>query len=144
MIKPKKPHPKERLFVNKLSENFAAFRGSETEKWSVDEGTPPTSKLSIDINIYYGIYIHMKTSIDFPDALYRRAKICAAEKGESIRDLLIRALDKELSGTKIMEQPAVDDPLFTVNTFGFPVLRDRSEGLVNEEIINQIREDEGI
>ena len=38
----------------------------------------------------------MKTTIDLPDALYRRAKIRAAERGTSLRALLAESLEAHL------------------------------------------------
>ena len=39
----------------------------------------------------------MRTSVDFPDDLMKKAKIKAVEEGISLKDLLIRALKKELN-----------------------------------------------
>ncbi|MDA0348779.1 MAG: hypothetical protein O3C43_15910 [Verrucomicrobia bacterium] len=39
----------------------------------------------------------MRTSIDIPDKLFKKAKITAAEQGTSIKDLLIRGLQKTLN-----------------------------------------------
>ena len=38
----------------------------------------------------------MKTTIDLPDALYRRAKIRAAERGTTLRALLTESLEAHL------------------------------------------------
>jgi hypothetical protein len=40
----------------------------------------------------------MKTTIDIPDALYRQAKIRAVEQGTSLRDILLRGLEREMRG----------------------------------------------
>jgi hypothetical protein len=37
-----------------------------------------------------------------------------------------------------------DDPLFTLDEFGFPVLKGREGVVVTERLINRIREEEGI
>ncbi len=42
----------------------------------------------------------MKTMIDIPDSLYKRAKIMAKETGRTVKDLLINSLEKELDHTK--------------------------------------------
>ncbi len=38
----------------------------------------------------------MKTTIDLPDELFRRAKAVAALRGESLRQLITESLEKEL------------------------------------------------
>jgi hypothetical protein len=38
----------------------------------------------------------MKTTIDIPDALYRRAKIRAVETGRTLKDLVLKSLEREL------------------------------------------------
>ncbi len=40
----------------------------------------------------------MRTSIDLPDQLLKKAKLEAIERGLSMKDLIIQALEKELSG----------------------------------------------
>jgi len=40
----------------------------------------------------------MRTSIDLPDHLMKKAKLEAIERGVSMKDLIIQALEKELSG----------------------------------------------
>jgi hypothetical protein len=38
----------------------------------------------------------MKTTIDIPDPLYRRAKIRAVEQSTSLKEILLRGLEREL------------------------------------------------
>ncbi len=38
----------------------------------------------------------MKTTIDIPEGLYRRAKIRAVETGRTLKDLVLTSLEKEL------------------------------------------------
>jgi len=42
-------------------------------------------------------YVHMKTTVDLPEVLYRKAKIEAVERGSSLRDLMVGALQRELA-----------------------------------------------
>ena len=42
----------------------------------------------------------MKTTVEIPDALFRRAKSAAAERGISLRVLLTEALTEKLSSPK--------------------------------------------
>ena len=39
----------------------------------------------------------MRTTIDLPDHLFRRAKAVAAVRGSSLKDLVIRALEREVN-----------------------------------------------
>lgn len=39
----------------------------------------------------------MRTTIDLPDSLFRRAKSTAALRGTSLKDLLVVAVEKELA-----------------------------------------------
>lgn len=48
----------------------------------------------------------MKTTLDIPDDLFRKAKITAAEEGRSLRELVAEALREKLSGkTTVVAQP---------------------------------------
>ncbi len=38
----------------------------------------------------------MKTTIDIPEALYKRTKIRAVETGRTLKDLVLTSLEKEL------------------------------------------------
>lgn len=38
----------------------------------------------------------MRTTIDLPDALFRRTKAVAALRGSSMKDLIVRAIEREL------------------------------------------------
>lgn len=42
----------------------------------------------------------MRTTIDMPDALYRRTKAVCAHRKTTYRDLLIGAVEKELAGPR--------------------------------------------
>lgn len=44
----------------------------------------------------------MRTTIDIPESLYRKAKMRAVEKGTSLKALVLKALEREL----LPEQPA--------------------------------------
>ena len=47
----------------------------------------------------------MKTTIELPDALFRRAKSAAAEEGKSLTDFFIEAVDARL-GRRTAAKPA--------------------------------------
>ena len=87
----------------------------------------------------------MKTTIDLPDALYRRAKIRAAESGTTLRAWLTESLEAHL-----LEQ--TPDPelsqrgRFRTDERGWPILQ-RSEGasrVITDDFINKLREEEGV
>lgn len=40
----------------------------------------------------------MKTTVDIPDAVFRRAKATAAERGQALREFVTEALQEKLTG----------------------------------------------
>ena len=88
----------------------------------------------------------MKTTIDLPDALYRRARIRAAERGTTLRAVLMESLEVHLL------EPAVPGPelprrdRIRTDERGWPILQ-RSAGdtrVITDDFINQLREEEGV
>ena len=63
----------------------------------------------------------MKTTIEIPDALFRRAKATAAERGQSLRQLVTEALQDKLA---VGEHASGDEPAW-LSSFG--ALRHLSE-----------------
>ncbi|MEQ1948912.1 MAG: hypothetical protein ABL995_17100 [Bryobacteraceae bacterium] len=55
----------------------------------------------------------MRTTIDVPDALYRKTKVTAALRGSTVKDLIIRALEREVTPPKPMtpKKSRLDVPL---------------------------------
>ena len=53
----------------------------------------------------------MRTTIDIPDALFRRTKADAALRGTSMRELIITALEKDLNTTPANESKRLSLPL---------------------------------
>ena len=47
----------------------------------------------------------MKTTIDIPDALYRKAKIRAVETGRTLKELVVVSLEKELDPPHSVSAP---------------------------------------
>jgi plasmid stability protein len=76
--------------------------------------------------------VRVKTTLDIPDELFRKAKARAAERGESLRDFVSEALRARLAG----ESGASDDPPWMA---GFGALRHlrsetrRIQALIDEE-----------
>jgi hypothetical protein len=61
-------------------------------------------------------YVFMRTTVDFPPDLFRRAKARAASRGESLKTLLTRAVavevgrDRDRTGDRRMTLPLFGDP----------------------------------
>jgi hypothetical protein len=53
----------------------------------------------------YGTMIRMKTTVEIPDALFRRAKSAAAERGIPLRALISEALLDKLSPSRTEQAP---------------------------------------
>jgi hypothetical protein len=58
----------------------------------------------------------MKTTLEMPDKLFRRAKATAAQRGQSLKQLVTVALERELagpaSGTKTSKRPRAEVEAF--------------------------------
>lgn len=94
-------------------------------------------------------YTIVKTTLDIPDPLYRRAKMRAFAQGTTLKDVLLRGLQREVDG----EPAAAPAPLltraeqatYTVNDLGFVVLkRPAGARVVTDDQINRLREQEGV
>ena len=88
----------------------------------------------------------MKTTVDLPDSLYRRAKIRAAERGTTLRALLLESLETHLLGPQTPSAELPQRNRFRTDERGWPVLR-RSDGdtrVITDEFIDRLREEEGV
>jgi len=88
----------------------------------------------------------MKTTIDLPDALLRRAKVTAARRQTSLKNLVVEGLQRVLSSSTGGEGSSVevaDKKFFEVDSYGVPVIKPRG-ATVTDALINEIREKEGI
>jgi hypothetical protein len=87
----------------------------------------------------------MKTSIDLPDSLHYRAKARAAEQGVSLGDVVVAAVERGLDSS-VAPARHPGEPHFDIDELGLPRLR-RVPGdttVVTEELLNQLREREGV
>jgi len=85
----------------------------------------------------------MKTTIDIPEPLYRKVKMRALQRGVSLRDLVLGALQDSL---RVQVTRSLDQPHFEVDELGIPMLR-REKGdatVITNEFIDQLREQEGV
>ncbi|MDD9987600.1 MAG: hypothetical protein OXQ31_15100 [Spirochaetaceae bacterium] len=88
----------------------------------------------------------MKTTIDLPDGLYRRAKIRAAERGTTLRSLLMESLEVYLL------EPAAPGPelpqrdRIRTDERGWPILQRAPDDtrVITDDFINHLREEEGV
>lgn len=55
--------------------------------------------------------IFMRTTIDLPDALFRKTKANAALRGTSMKELIVAALEKDLNATPPKEAKRLTLPL---------------------------------
>lgn len=88
----------------------------------------------------------MKTTVDIPDALYRRAKIRAAEEGTTLRALLLTSLVVALGRPASSAGALPRRERFEVDDRGWPVLK-RAPGdaaVITDEIVNRLRAREGV
>jgi hypothetical protein len=47
----------------------------------------------------------MKTTIDIPEPLYKKAKIRAVEQGQTLKQIVLIALERELEAPKAAQEP---------------------------------------
>ncbi|MYD86816.1 MAG: antitoxin [Acidobacteria bacterium] len=88
----------------------------------------------------------MKTTVDIPDALYRQAKIRAAEEGTTLRALLVNSLAESLVRQASNAETLPRRQRFEVDERGWPVLK-RAPGdttVITDEMVNRLRELEGV
>ena len=88
----------------------------------------------------------MKTTVELPDSLLYRAKVVAAQRSITMKQLLVAALEKELAEpppSEPIELTPEQQEIYEVDSFGIPVLKKRGV-VVTNEMINQMREELGI
>lgn len=88
----------------------------------------------------------MKTTIELPDALFHRAKVVAAQRATTMKQLLVTALEKELAerpAPQPVELTPEQQEIYEICEMGYPVLKKR-DVVVTNEMINQMREELGI
>ncbi len=88
----------------------------------------------------------MKTTIELPDKLIQRAKIMAAQRHSTFKELVIAGLESVLrsnSTTSTVPLSVEEARYFDLDSEGFPVLK-KGAAQVNNELINQMREELGV
>ncbi|MCB9766820.1 MAG: hypothetical protein H6752_01395 [Candidatus Omnitrophica bacterium] len=82
----------------------------------------------------------MRTTIDLPDDILKKAKIAAVERGTTLRELVSRALSRELGLEKPPKSPRkkVQFPIFTSKSPGtMEVTREDLARLEDEEDVRR-------
>jgi hypothetical protein len=59
----------------------------------------------------YGNLIPMRTTVDIPDTVYRELKGKAAREGRSVKELILRGVESELSLRKPSGHRRITEPL---------------------------------
>jgi hypothetical protein len=54
---------------------------------------------------FYATMERMRTTIDLPDALFRKTKATAAMRGSSMKELIVRAVEREISQAPARAKP---------------------------------------
>jgi hypothetical protein len=96
----------------------------------------------LDGDPYTHIVTHMKTTVEIRDDLMAAVKAAAAERKVTFKELLNRALEKDVMPAA---QPENEDH-FIIDEDGWPVFnrKDFTGTPVTDEFVRQLREQEGI
>ncbi|MEM0965447.1 MAG: hypothetical protein AAGJ81_04735 [Verrucomicrobiota bacterium] len=74
----------------------------------------------------------MRTTLDIPDETFRKAKIAAVERGITLREIVVRALNRELIHT----------PEHPVRRAQFPIFQSKAKGLLTPEVVREAEREE--
>lgn len=88
----------------------------------------------------------MKTTIELPDALLHRAKVVAAQRKTTLKQLMIEGLENVTASPPAAPSVTLtpeESEVFEIDSYGVPVLKKRSNGITNE-MLNTMREELGI
>lgn len=79
----------------------------------------------------------MKTTIELPDNLLKKAKATALKRNTTLKDLITKALQREIA-----PYPKVEDTTFEVDESGLPYLANRNVTVTNQ-LVAELLEEEG-
>jgi hypothetical protein len=103
--------------------------------------------IHLTVQPYPCMYGEMKTTIDLPDSLLYQAKVAAARRRTTLKDLVVEGLERVIqSPTASVVAPAsapADDAFFATDVYGVPVLKCRGVKVTNA-LIEKFREEEGV
>jgi len=133
--------PAPRSSVPRSTDISANFREGYRLTSDVNAGrsAPPT------FPIFMGKWVPVKTTVEIPDALFRKAKATAAERGVPLKDLLTEAVREHLhraAGDSSMDKPSA--PSWMAAFGGLQNLHKETKRInrVLEREFGQIEEDE--
>ena len=89
----------------------------------------------------------MKTTVDIPASLYRKAEMCADQQGATVRAVLLNALRDYLNDSFAPTQkPPPRRQRFEIDHRGWPVLKKRpgDATVITEDFVNRLRDAEGV
>ena len=89
----------------------------------------------------------MKTMVDIPAPLYRKAKMRADQQGATVRAVLLNALRDYLNDSFApTPQPPPRRERFEVDPRGWPVLKKRpgDATVITEDFVNRLRDAEDV
>ena len=92
------------------------------------------------------IYGSMKTTIEIPESLFYRAKVLAAQRKTTLKQLVVEGLERVTaspSPTVRAKLTREQKQFFVIDADGIPVLKKRAEGITNETV-NRMRDELGI
>ena len=85
----------------------------------------------------------MKTTVELPDPLLRRAKIVAARRGATLKQLVVEGLEHVTSSASVCSPKARLTPeeseFMAPDAYGVPILKKRGK-VVTDEVIRRIRD----
>lgn len=87
----------------------------------------------------------MKTTIELPDALFYRAKVLAAQRKTTLKQLMVEGLEHVIAAPPRQPAELTEDEkqFLEIDEYGIPVLKKR-DVVVTNEMVNQMREELGI
>ena len=92
----------------------------------------------------------MKTTLDIPDPLYRQAKLLAFERGVSLKEVMIRGLEREILGPAVEPGAPLltreEQSTYSVDPLGFVVLKRPAtrKPVVTDKLVDRLRDQEGV
>jgi hypothetical protein len=82
----------------------------------------------------YGRFNIVKTTLEIPDATFRKAKSQAAQKGVSLRDFVTEALEEKMQNTSLTSKLGEPEWLRFAGAFGKTAIQRRETRRIQEAI----------
>lgn len=78
----------------------------------------------------------MKTTIELPDKLLKKAKATALKRNTTLKELITKALQREIT-----PYPKVEDTTFKIDESGLPYLPNRNVTVTNQQVAELLEEE---